>query len=406
MPRSAFLRVFALWLLGASLFYAGGCVGDEAARPASGSSDAGPGGDGGARDDGTPLTDAAEGGSPCEGARYGFVLSSVDPCAVPTATSTLDLGGVASIDTTNGTITATGGATSPLPGAVVWKAPSGLELRIVAATSLVIPAGTKISVKGTQPLVLLVSGDARIEGELLLNGAGSEPGAGARTAAECADGAGKDGGGDFVTKGPGAGGGGFGAAGGSGGAGGSASGGAGGKPSSTPELDPFLGGCPGGAGAGVTRGGVPGGAVQISVGGDLQVSGTISVSGGGGLAPSFGGSGSGGGSGGAILLEARGRISGSGKLTANGGGGSSAGSENGADGAVAEDSPAAGGTCSGCRAGGVGGAKLQTGGGPGENGSSEEHGGGGGGGAGRIALRAPTVSFAGLASPPAATRGL
>lgn len=112
------------------------------------------------------------------------------------------------------------GTTSTLPGSIVLKGASGSELRIVAVSSLTLPAGTKITVSGTQLLVFLVTTEARLDGALLLNAVADKPGGGARTTAQCADGAGKAGGGDIVNKGPGAGGGGFGAAGGQGGTGG------------------------------------------------------------------------------------------------------------------------------------------------------------------------------------------
>lgn len=411
MHRSAARRTSALTLLLSFFWVAGGCVGEdpEVAPPPVTS----PEGGGVERSDASS-TDAADDATidvrkPCEGDRYGFALSNVDPCAIPTAQTTLDLGGVTTIDTSAGTMTGMSAdaspATTPLPGSLLWRPASGPELRIVAVTSLSIPAGTTIRVTGTQPLVILVAGNARIEGVALLNGVAEQSGGGARTAEQCADGAGGNAGGSLLDKGSGAGGGGFGASGGSGGAGGGVTGAAGGVVSSSPDLVPLLGGCPGGRAGGTSWRGGAGGALQISAAGDILVSGTISASGGGG--PSgIAGAGGGGGSGGAILLEAKGTIAGEGKLTANGGGGASNALESGADGAVAGDTAATGGTCNGCRAGGAGGAKLQANGGPGVNAAVDENGPGGGGSVGRIALRSARFTFSGLMSPPAATRGL
>lgn len=177
---------------------------------------------------------------------------------------------------------------------------------------------------------------------------------------------------------------------------------------------PLRGGTGGGAGAGSTinQGGGGGGAIALVAMQSITVTGTIGSPGGGGVSSSTGDGGGGGGSGGVVLIEAP-MVSITGQLTANGGGGAAPNTGDGNRGAMTSATVAAGGTYAcpvvGTRRGGSGaagavaptvGQNCQTDDGLGTITSSR--GAGGGGAAGRIELRATTLTTTGaLLSPPA-----
>jgi hypothetical protein len=302
------------------------------------------------------------------------------------------------------------------------SAPVGIfvlrELRVAAGTRLYVVQDRS---EPATPAVLLVAGDARVEGLLRVGtcrggddcygdsrGAGSLAG-GAPGRAGRGPGAGEPGAGSGDPEGSGGGGGGYGSPGGPGGDGGSGGELAGGAPGSTYgtlEISPLVGGSgggagvpgPGGGGDGA-GGGWGGGALQISARGHIVVApgGVIDASGDGGFGgrdqntDSAQGSGAGGGSGGALLLEAP-YVLVEGSLTANGGGGSGAWCDAAPDAAELRGTwggwdpiPAPGARQpAGCDGRGAGGAGSDAEGGAGEAGESVEKAGGGGGGAGRI----------------------
>ncbi len=254
-----------------------------------------------------------------------------------------------------------------------------------------------LRVTGSRPLVLLVRDRATVSGVLDLSGVGSVPGAGS-SPSDSAGGsslAGAPGGSHAMV----------------GGSGGGASAGTH-YPAAvaygTATLSPLQAGTSGDS-YGSTPGGGGGGALQLSAGVELTVTGSVRANGGGGAAgtsSSLGGGG--GGSGGALLLEAPAlRVSGG--LYANGGGGGGAGRNGDGSGTRGEDgraglSPASGGygedghgcALGGYTSGGNGGSggALSAGPGAGSTGDSVTNcfqtarvGGGGGGGApGRIRL--------------------
>lgn len=93
------------------------------------------------------------------------------------------------------------------------------------------------------------------------------------------------------------------------------------------ELVPLLGGMSGEGSCGGRDGGGGGGALQLSAGVDIEVTGVIDVSGGGGtggVESTVCNGGAGGGSGGAVLIEAP-EVEITGTVVANGGGGGAAG---------------------------------------------------------------------------------
>lgn len=264
----------------------------------------------------------------------------------------------------------------------------GGELAVFAATSLLVPGDVELRFVGARPAVLAIFGDATIQGVVSVAAAqGAEAPAGAGAEACPAPGA-------AVAE--------------EGGAGGSyrTRGGAGGNDVLAPGLDngnnggvPLRGGCQGAAGGGPTPGdgGVGGGALQLSVVGQLVVidGGVLSASGAGGLGGTLDTSGGGGGgSGGTLLLEAQRIVLLNCALTANGGGGGQGGKngqatgENGSDGSRTTSSPASGGNIGSIGGNGGAGGNLANNGSPGENGGGAEGGGGGGGGVGLVRLRA------------------
>lgn len=275
------------------------------------------------------------------------------------------------------------------------------ELTVISVNHLQITSAGSLSITGSRPVVLLVWGDAGIEGPVLANSSGSagRPGPGALEARNCETRAGRRGLSDG-SRGGGGGGAGYGTAGAPGGEGNNAAaaGGDGGLAADGGDV-PLWAGCPGGEGINSTGslvdGGWGGGALQLSVAGGLTVNAVISTSGAGGRGGiSFGGTdpgGGGGGSGGALLLQASRLTLGSGaRLTSNGGAGGGGADNNpadpGADGSTNSSNVAPGGAKDGSASnGGNGGAGTTL---PQAGFSDGSKGGGGGGGAvGRIFLK-------------------
>lgn len=104
----------------------------------------------------------------CEGDRYGFTISNIAPCDIPTATASLDLSNVVRIDTFAGTMLSGGGSTAPLPGTALVAQGSGPQIRVVSVTSLIVPGTVTIDVRGENPIAFLVRGDATVSGTLSL----------------------------------------------------------------------------------------------------------------------------------------------------------------------------------------------------------------------------------------------
>lgn len=289
------------------------------------------------------------------------------------------------------------------------------ELAVISVPGLLITDAGSITLTGSRPVVMLVWGDAGINGSIWANSTQTRAGPGALERLTCdgrTGGQGRPSGG----QNGGGGGAGFGTMGGQGGGGDSNPDAGGDAGMSVVGGDaPLLVGCPGGAGRtdnSTTPGGVGGGALQLTVFGTLAVNAPLSVSGQGGMGATASGDpgGGGGGSGGALLVQALQLLVGPDAcLTSNGGGGGGGaqggGGRNGADGATLTALPADGGAQQGSGGvGGWGGAGMIA---PG-NGETPTKGGGGGGGAvGRIYLKnmagsGCSVSGTAVISPPAA----
>jgi len=369
------------------------------------------------------LRDATIDAGPCTS----WVAPNIDPCdpALP-APAVLSLNNSAVYDTDSGELTGPGGATTP-PSAVVAQ-PSGAEVRALNLTSLDINGNGSLTVTGTKPLLIIVHGDATIDGAIDVaarssgDAATSTPGPGGNLACGNSEGhAGSNA--DPVSLGGGGGGGGgaYGENGGDGGDGGGNSGGArGGRGTKNGDADisPLRGGCPGGAGGtdgNVTpnaggRRGDGGGALEITVQGALSVSGTIDAGGsGGGTHSAVRTGGGGGGSGGGILLDGDATVvTSTAKVCANGGGGGEGGqvgqdSEGGGQGTCSETTAALGGNTSADGGdGGDGGRLGALAGTSAKNGSNNAGGGGGGGGVGRVRITGRTqrtIDPASIVSP-------
>lgn len=301
------------------------------------------------------------------------------------------------------------------------------ELAVISVNHFTITDAGSLTLTGSRPVVLLVWGDAGIDGPIFANSTarnGAIPerlGPGAGPAMTCGQRTGFDG--LYVSGCTGSGGGGAGyrTAGARGGyCGNNAATVVDGGSAVDGGDTPLLVGCAGGKGGAQTAsdrapGGVGGGAVQISVAGVLRLNAAISSSGSGGLgAVSSGGSpdelgGGGGGSGGTVLLQA-GRLwlLPSAILTANGGGGgggSQGGSAGaGGDGPTNSDANAAGGSKDSGGGDGGGGASASNE--PGAGVGAGKGGGGGGGATGKIFLKhiggpgACSVDGSAVISPP------
>ena len=295
----------------------------------------------------------------------------------------------------------------------------GPGVGIFSVGGLTLPAGVKITIKGSNAFALASPGAVTLGGTVDASCAAMMPGPGGFAGGMGASdgggptgGAGKaGGGGGGGNPSSGGGGGAYGDSGGSGGliTGATANGGVPWGDLTTPTFV-LVGGAGGGGGAGATmggKGGGGGGAVQLAVNGTLAISGTIDVGGCGGLKAGKSDGGGGGGAGGAIVLEAaRIVLASTAVLAANGGGGGSGDdmSANGND-ANASVVPASGGAAVSSH-GGNGGNGGASNGLPGQhftNGRpgtipdpTSDYGGGGGGGVGRIAVRAQNPTMGGI----------
>ncbi len=263
----------------------------------------------------------------------------------------------------------------------------GLPVAVVAVHEIDVE-GT-LEIRGRRGVIFLVSGDAEIEGRIVADADGDQPGPGGNWA--CGPRTGTP-----STDASGAGGGGASSAGGDGGNGsGNESGRAGGAAFAGTGL---IGGCAGGSGSGPGGGG--GGIVQISSAQKVEIEGSIGASGGGGA----GGTrvtgnnrgGAGGGSGGTLFIEAWEIDLQGGSILGAGGGGGGGGSRDGQDGQDGDDGSDRRGAASGGAGGRTGpnrGGAGGDGGGagpprPGQapTGSASAGGGGGGGASGWIWL--------------------
>lgn len=264
-----------------------------------------------------------------------------------------------------------------------------------------------LNVQGERGLVLLATTEVRVQGRVRISARGRQGGAGAWSAYDTAQ----------VFD--------FGGRGGSYGS----EGGLGADTHGNETLEPLRGGMTGGNSC-AAQGGGAGGALQISAGSSISVTGSIDAGGGGGEGGASAANcrgGAGGGSGGAILLEAPALVL-NGTLSALGGGGGGGGhlaleGEAGED-ATGTTQPATGGRGSdgfGCLdqgftdgGDGGGGSDADGDGQSGEPGNSvlgctsgtETVGwGGGGGGSGRIRLNYQTCDCAALQAAPPASIG-
>jgi hypothetical protein len=218
-------------------------------------------------------------------------------------------------------ITTNGTAQSCDTGRGVVMTIAGTESCVLAGTDITFSGSSTRGSSGSRPLVLIATGTITIaEGDTLdARGATIGPGPGSNPSDCGAPPSGMVSGGN----GGGGAGGSFGSKGGSGANGGAAAGGPANAAASTP-VNKLRGGCPGGSGAGTTvAGGNGGGAVLMIAKTKIQIDGTLTVSGAGGLGgKSAKGGGGGGGSGGMIVLHApMVSIGDNARLIANGGGG-------------------------------------------------------------------------------------
>lgn len=295
-----------------------------------------------------------------------------------------------------------------------------LSVTVLRVKDLVIAADVSLTVSGAWPLVILASGEVRVEGLLDVGAHGNKPGPGGATI-ETVLGAGVSAlhGANLVDSG--AGGGSFGSRGSDGGQSSvlvSASG----------MIYPLTTRLVGGASSGGVTGtcsnfpGAGGGALLLYASTGIHVAGAISSGGGGGGGGrdddcdgnGGAGSGAGGGSGGTLWLQTP-QLTGSGVLAANGGGGGGGGQdlrigeengENGEDGKPDVSEVARGGSSGGNGAASTDGANGAVEGTPATSVAAidvfDGNGGGGGGGLGRIVYRAPSLGE--LQSSPAAVR--
>jgi hypothetical protein len=365
---------------------------------------------------------------------FPYVPSNFDPDEVTPTSQLANLPSVnltcdATFDSSTLVWTMGSGCTSAPAVSVRLRSQSGgPQVVILPMKQLDIAAGKTLKLVGDKPVILAVYGNATLNGKILANGVKQLPGAGGNSTL-CGTRVGSDGAvkGSDIT-GSGGGGGGHAFLGGDGGRGASlpdATASKGGAAVSSTTLVPLVGGCAGGRGGqlGTTAsglGGAGGGAVQLSVAGTLLVKDIVSVSAGGGAggdavtADAAGGGG--GGSGGGLLLEANGLdLAASSILTANGGGGGEGGQsgvtpvkgKDGADGAIASNVAAPGGTTVGGGGGGNGGiGATANNAGPGGNGTGNEAGGGGGGAVGRIRVYGrANCNMSSTVISPAPTKG-
>ena len=311
---------------------------------------------------------------------FDFEVSNLDPSQFP-ASGNLELPeDQACVFSTDSLELEDGCSAALAPEAIsVFALSSGAEVAVISVLDVVLKG--RLELRGARGLVLLVGGDASLEGTLDASAASTVSGPGGDRLETCGarfGGVGGDAGG---------GGGGFSTPGGAGGETDERAGAAGGEAGFVAfPLEPLEGGCAGGGLSEDVRGGAGGGAVQVSVAGQLGVTGAILAVGGGGPGGAEGTlGGSGGGSGGAVLLEAAVLVLEDGARLSAAGGGGGGGGQPGLAGAGGEDGlsepePAAGGASSLGGAGGPGGAaEVEPE--PGDSAEEEGTGGGGGGGA-------------------------
>jgi len=355
---------------------------------------------------------------------FDYVPSNFDPTLLHATLSSNGALNVSCLDAVFDSTTRmySGMCVRPLESIEIMQA-GGVPAVVIPLTALTIGTNGALRVVGNRPVIFAVFGDVNIIGLLDASARMNVPGAGGNVL--CAPppttgpwmdtGTGQPG---FIQSGAdrGGSGGGGGAFGSVGGAGGRAD--VLGNPGSLPAagmvegddtLVPLRGGCRGGAGGqeatnGAVFGGAGGGAIQLSVAGMLNISGTIVAGGGGGQrALLLEDGGAGGGSGGAIFVEAQSVVSTTTAwISVNGGGG---GGGYGHD--AMGGNPVAGANAPPrSTAGGTGGAAVNLG-GRGGNGAGASTaaqaganaqqgipllqfgagGGGGGGGVGRIRVR-------------------
>jgi len=359
-----------------------------------------------------------DGGQSCDGGTcngdgvclrgFGYVPSNFDPTAVTDPGPPLVIDCAVTIDTdlaaANHFPGWCAGTSTPAYSYLAVGDPTARQPMMIAVSRLAVGGAGSITIRGSQPLVFAVYGDATIEGRVSADADGGTPGPGAQPCAT--DGGGGAGGRNLTSYiGGGGGGAGLGTRGadgddGRGGVFGNGNGGAGGNATPASGFVPLRAGCRGGAGwnfGGASIPGAGGGGVQFSVAGTLAISGHVSAGGGGGgpANSTRHGGGSGGGSGGVILLEADTLSLAGAKVTANGGAGGGGKSEANGDGREADAgaggdpesaNPALGGTPGttiDATYNGVGGPGGNGGAGavaPAKGGAATPYGGGGGGG--------------------------
>jgi hypothetical protein len=288
------------------------------------------------------------GAEAASGCGLGFAPVNVDVTALePQHAATTTVIDCAAVLDTSGTPRFAAWCSGAQPRLTLQPQTTGPELVVVALQALDVRSNGRLTITGTRPAVLVVFGAATVAGVIDASASGVAPGAGGDI------GCGTSAGGDVATCSAGSdetgggGGGGFGTAGGRGGDGDDCSGRDGGVVRGMPSLVPLLGGCHGGA-AGLCSGrGAGGGAFQLSVGGALTVTGSLSANGGAGPARCSGTyvGGGGGGSGGAIRAEALALSTAGATVQVNGGKGgnttASSGTGTGGNGSTSASSPGA-----------------------------------------------------------------
>jgi hypothetical protein len=357
--------------------------------------------------------------------------NGVDPGLTAMTNATSVSGGIATFDTSTGTITGAitrASGTGVKSGIGYFQVTSGgVAMGVFTFASLVITSSGEADFVGSRPAVFLSDGAISVAGRIDLSAGcyGSDrtcagPGGGAgstMSTAASGTGAGANGVSGTNNDDSGGGGGGGGEPGAAGGSAASAAGGVAGSSCIATTMIPLRGG--GGGGAGGTgqsafpNGGGGGGAIQLTSETSISITGVIVSGGAGGsggntMGGSSASAGSGGGGGGGVLLEAPSvMVTGGAVVAANGGGGGGGGNSGVGPGTAgmpggANATPATGGagTASpGPGNGGNGGAggSVPTVGGTGTNS------GGGGGGRGVIHVRATSPTLTATFSPTATT---
>jgi hypothetical protein len=297
-----------------------------------------------------------------------------------------------------------------LPPPLVVQQGDGSLAHLFVLKSLTVQTSARLTPSDATPVIFAVLGDVQVLGTIDVGANLNAGGCGALSWVGTSGPQGPGGGGNGYTPNYPASGGGGGSFCGLGGKGGATSGAqaVGGAAYPGPSLVPLVAGSAGGWANGYAWG-AGGGAIQISSGTSIVVSGVGIINAGGG-----GGNYGGGGSGGAILLEAP-TVTIQGNLTANGGSGaaySTNGSNVGTNGLTnAQPAPGAKVSGAGYLLGGNGAAGKTINGSDGTNGEAGVDVGGGGGGAGfvRINTSSGSATITGTVSPdpttPCVTQG-